>query len=325
MNKHAASYPHQSAGQLATTRVPIVGETATVADVEALLLEHAENFDTINYIYLVDAAQRLVGVMSVREVFSSDKATHVSDLAQPPLTVDATDDQEHVAHLAIKHNIKAVPVVTHSGELVGVVSSDAILRVLHEEHAEDLYRLAGVRRAVDSTAPRRLWGDLRARLPWLFLGVGGGIAAALVVDGFATVIENELVLVAFIPAIVYIADAVGAQTQLLFIERLAKDGRHFSVLRYLFREALLSTMIGSILAATIFVATWAWLGTNRLSSLIALAVLLTVLFSTVVGVLMPWLFARGGADPAVASGPLATVVRDISSLGIYLLVATWFL
>ena len=143
------------------------------------------------------------------------------------VTVRTSTDQERVAHLALKYNIKAVPVVSKDHTFLGVVPSDKILEILNREHTEDVLRFAGVRHkhspVQDVLLDQSPLTHVKSRLPWLVIGLLGGVLAAFVIGIFEETLAHELLLAAFIPAIVYMADAVGSQTQMLFVRALAVD------------------------------------------------------------------------------------------------------
>jgi len=320
----------ETAGRIMTTAVPVVDERSTVADVEALLRREAAVLNTINYIYVTGAHTELVGVLSVRELFSLPATAVVGEnMQRAVVTVRAHTDQERVAHLALTHNLKAVPVVSKDKVLLGVVPSDVILTVLNQEHTEDVLRFAGVKkqRKTEETGLSVLLlaasplTHVKARLPWLLVGLLGGVGAAFVVGKFEATLAHELILAAFIPAVVYMADAVGSQTQMLFIRSLALE-HNLSVRKYLWRELRVNLILGLVLAGVAFVISYVWLASLSVSSILSLSLFLTVWCTVLIAIALPWYFHKFGYDPAIASGPLATVVRDIISLLIYLGVAS---
>lgn len=314
----------ETAGQLLIAAVPTVATDATVAAARATVFDCVEEYESINYCYVLDEAGRLRGVLSIRELCSAPVSDPVVRHATSTLvTVSPDTDQELVARLALRHNIKAVPVCNEAGTFLGVVTSDAILRVLDQEHTEDVLYLAGVNRdAHPGSVSRSRWllQHVSARLPWLVLGLGGGLLAAGVVGYFEETLADQLLLAAFIPAVVYMADAVGGQAQLLFIRILTLHPQ-ISVWRYVAREWSINTVVGALLSGLLYVVSLAWWHSSELSAILAIAVFLTVYFSVAVAIFLPWIFTRLDYDPALASGPLATVIRDISSLCIYLAVA----
>jgi magnesium transporter len=235
--------------------------------------------------------------------------------------VHRSTDQEHAAHLALAQSIKAVPVLNDDGTFFGVIPSDTILRILREEQTEDLMRFAGISYAADDRIAKfTLREHVSTRLPWLIVGLVGGLGAAFVVEHFDALLATEIALAAFIPAIVYIADAVGSQTQMVYVRSLVQK-QQSSITKVLGREVTIALVVGLILGLLIGSVTYLWFGTIALPLTLGLAVFATVLFSVIVAVLLPWSFNRYGQDPALATGPLATVIRDISSLLIYFFIA----
>jgi magnesium transporter len=323
-------FPKDSAGRLMTAAVPTVARTATVSEVESLLRSSVQAFDTINYVYIISDTQELIGVVSIQELFRMKGYEKLDSYCGRTLvTVRPHTDQERVAQLALKHNIKAVPVISKEHIFMGVVPSDKILETLNHEHTEDVLRFAGVRHKHQGQVSEILLANsplthVRMRLPWLVLGLLGGVAAAWVIGMFEEILAAELMLAAFIPAIVYMADAVGSQTQMLFVRALSVD-HTLKLGSYLLRESIVNALLGLALAALIFISSLFFAGSFMISLILAVSIFLTVVGTVLVAVLLPWFFYVRGHDPAIASGPLATVVRDILSLIIYLSVATSFL
>lgn len=325
------TYSRTVAGRYVVRAVPTVLSHETIAQAENLLRSRARDFDTINYLYVVDEVRKLIGVLSVKELLSLSGHITIKD-AMVPATVFVRPHtaREKVAHLALQHNLKAVPVVDKDHRFVGVVPSDAILDILNQEHTEDVLRIAGVSQRHEENSGQDVLLNapssthVKLRLPWLVLGLLGGVGAAVVVEQFEATLAEQLILAAFIPAIVYMADAVGSQTQMLFVRALALD-HSLAVAKYLKREIAVNFILGLILAGLILAISLVWLGLPLISLVLSVSVFLTVWFTVLVAILLPWLFSRLGQDPAIASGPLATVIRDIMSLLIYLGVASFLL
>jgi magnesium transporter len=197
-----------------------------------------------------------------------------------------------------------------------------VVEVLLREHDEDLARLGGfmassssARHALDEPITARLWH----RLPWLLLGLGGAVAAAGIVSGFEQQLERHVLLAFFVPGIVYMADAVGTQTEALVIRGLSVG---VDVRTFVGRELLTGLLVGIVLALTflpIGIGVW---GDVRIAATVALALLAACSTATVVAMALPWLLHRSGRDPAFGSGPLATVVQDLLSLLVYFWIAS---
>jgi magnesium transporter len=321
---------HTSINHLITRSVPLARADSTVKEVEDILRVPHNNFKTINYVYVLDETKRLIGVFSLRELFQLEPEEKIGHYMQTNvMSVTPKRSAEFVAQYAIKHGLKAVPVITEEGIFVGVMPYDSILETLNQEHTKDVLQLAGVTPYEDESIHDVLHSNsplhhVRLRLPWLIVGLGGGLLAAMLVGAFEETLAEELVLAAFIPAIVYMADAVGSQTQMLFVRSLST--KHDLVIKkQLKRESLVNCLLGLILGGLVFLVSWFWFADLVLSLIVGLSIFLTVWLTVVIALLLPWALHLRGYDPAVASGPLATVLNDLLSIFIYLLIATFLL
>ena len=311
-----------TAGHLANRAVPTCNATDTAEAVLTLIKELSNTFEAIDYIYILNE-QTLIGVISIHELLTASPQALVSSFMTTEVAyVHVQTDQEQVAQLALAQSIKAVPVIDDNLKFVGVISADVILRILSDEHTDDIYKSAGIKLSVADAYDQLSWfRHVSSRIPWLLLGLIGGVGAAVIIGLFEETISSQLALAAFIPAVVYIADAVGNQTEMLFIRALSRNSE-LSIWTYLLREWGVGAAIGILLGIVIFGVSYIWLQVLSVSIILALAIVATVYFSITVAVLLPWLFQKLNFDPAVASGPLATVVCDISSVCIYLLIAS---
>ncbi len=322
---HTTNYPSESAGSLLTANVPTVSSHASIGDIEALLQKQAGQFDSLSYIYVIDRTNVLVGVISIKELYRSPRSKPVNALMKTDLvTARVHTDQERVALLAIEHNIKAVPVIDKHGVFLGIVPTDTILNVLHTESVEDALRFSGSVKFDNpdvSIIHASAWLHVKKRLPWLVVGLSGGLMAALIVRLFETALETQLILAAFIPAVVYMADAVGTQTQTLFIRSLALTKR-LDVRSYVKREAKVTALLATALGGSAFVLSLIWLRSVALAFIFGTTLILTICLAALVALSLPWLVGRLSYDPAIVSGPFATVLRDIFSLLIYFSLAS---
>lgn len=316
--------PKDSAGRLLTKNVPIVKEDNTIATVEAHLLKHVKQLDSINYIYVISENGALKGVLSVKELFRQPKSRKVSAvMVKPAISARPHTDQEKVAYLALKNNIKSVPITDKEGRFLGVVQSDDILRVVYSELQEDISRLAGVHKSsfkLDNISRMRLWPSLRHRLPWLLIGIAGGVAAAQVIRMFEGTLRENIILAAFIPLIVYIASAVGTQVGYFVVRDLAID-RRLNFFLYVLRQFKVIAVMGFLISALVFVFSWLFYREIMVSLVLSLSIFITILSSIFTGLFIPYLFSRLRFDPANASGPIATIVQDLISVSIYLAIA----
>ena len=326
--KKSVPYTSHMAGHYMVSAVPVVQSTATIASIEKLLENKGVSFSSINYIYVVNLSHQLVGVVSIKEIFSQTKEVVVGTLVhQKLITVTPETNTEKMVRIAFRYRIKAVPVVDEMGHFLGVVSSNEIISLLHTKRVEDALRHAGSTRLDNPTESilfGSVWLHVRKRLPWLIAGLGGGLAGALIVRSFEQTLAEQLMVAAFIPTVIYMADAVGSQTEIIFVRAMALD-HALKFRRYFTREFWVNFMLATILGTGMLVISALWLGEVLLAFVLGLAIFFTTMSAVLVALLVPYLFERMGYDPAVASSPMATIVRNILSLAIYFLIVVTLL
>lgn len=325
-NKNLKIYPSETAGRKMIKNIPLAFSEEKICDVKKRIFEKAKEFETLNYIYVIDNEDKLLGVLSLKKIFQESLETKIGDLMIKEIVkVHPYTDQEKVAILALKYNLKAIPVVDKENFFLGVVSSDVILDILHSEHVEDFLKSAGIHSSLTKTNKGSVLFLTRTRIPWLVLGLFGGIGAAQIVNFFETPLKAHFMLAAFIPLIVYIADAVGTQTETLFIRNLVFDF-HLEIKKYFFREIRVSILLALILSTLLFLFSLIVLSIPYFISLIlGISLFFTVLSAISIGILVPFLLQKLKRDPAVGAGPFGTILRDILSLMIYFLVASLML
>jgi len=198
-------YPKETAGSIMTNEFPRVRRSATIGDVLNLLFKIFEKKDkvkeieTINYIYIVDKKDRLVGVLSIKEIFGTPRKTKIEEIMKRDLVkIRPLVDQEKVVYLALKYSLKAIPVVDDQNHLLGIVPSDMLLEILNQEAAEDLLRISGThpKKEIMDAPPVKI---ARARLPWLFFGILGGVVAGSIIGIFRPTLESLIALALYIP------------------------------------------------------------------------------------------------------------------------------
>jgi len=319
-------YPHKSVGRIMTDKVPTVSENATVGDVETLLLKEASNFETINYIYLL-ADRKLRGVISIKELFRSPKAKLAKELSpEKIISIHVHTDQERAALLALKNNLKSLPIVDHENNFLGVINSDHILKILDSEAVENILRFGGVAHlgSYDNIFNIPIVTSLKHRLPWLVLGLAGGLFTAGLVQSFETILSRNLILTAFIPLILYMASAVGTQMEAFIIRDLAVEP-NLSFFRYFFRQLVIMLIIAFVVSFGLYGFNIIIFQDATISFVLSVAIFFAILSSVLTGLVIPFLFGKLSLDPANASGPIGTIIQDFLSVFIYFTVATYLL
>ena len=267
---------------------------------------------------VVDDKGRLLGTLTPAELLAVPDEEPLGTAAHRRAHVPAGTDQEHMASIALHHGAAAMPVVDNGGRLVGVVGARTLMQVLRREHVEDLHRLAGIaresaqaRQALQAAPLRRL----RHRLPWLLVGLAGSAAATLLMSRFETALAARPALAFFVPGLVYMADAIGTQSEAIAVRGLSLSQMRLQPL--FAAELRTGLLMGLVLSSLAFPLIWLAFGELRLATAVALALGLASILASSLGLALPALLQRLGADPAYGSGPLATIIQDVLSLAIY--------
>lgn len=321
----ATRLPRDAAGRRMTQAVPLAKSDQTMAEVKQGLSDHPQDWETINYIYVLSKTGKLIGVFSVDQLFRLPGETRVREVMVRKLVKAKPEtDQEEVARLALDHGLKAIPLVDGDKRLVGVVASDTILEILHHEHKEDLLHMAGIvpdEPMRDRGHEMSMVRAVMSRSPWIVVGLFGGIFMAKVIDGFEHVLSENLVLAAFIPLIVYVANAVGAQSQTLYIRDVAMTGK-VNTGMYILRQLATAGLIGLVCGGVVWGLTAVFWGAAYVGLVIGIAVVWSILAAVLFALVIPYGLIKLGSDPAIGSGPFATIVQDILSIVIYFAVAS---
>ncbi len=308
-----------TAVELMTPAVPRAGLEETAGEVLARL--RTGRCEEVSHIYLIDEGSHLLGQVPIERLLPASPGTPLGQLrGEPAVEVHPEDDAEAVALAAVERHEADVAVIDAKRVLLGAIPIGKLLALLHDEHVDDLLRMGGV--AATHPTPITTDGTLaafRARLPWLVLGLVGGWIAAGIANLFEASLQREITLAFFLPLVVYMADAVGTQTETVLVRALAY-GR-IPLWPQLLREGLLGLLIGATVGALAGLGLLIWDGRQTVALVVAATLAITALVATLVASLLPMGLARIGADPALASGPIATVTQDILSVAIYLGIA----
>lgn len=326
------AYTHvkESAGGVMVGKdfVPTVLLGTTLAKVRDLLKEKSRDYESVGYIYVTDRATHLRGVFSIREFFIHQNDEELVDdiMHKDLITVRPHAHQERAALLALQHNLKSLPVVDKNGAFLGAILAGTLLKILDKEAIEDVLRLRGMyfNGPYDDLLRMSVFTSIKHRLPWLLLGLFGGFLAASIVSGFENLLSQYLILAAFIPLIVYMADAVGTQMEAFIIRDFALHPS-FSLVKYFFKQVAAVGIIGLIIGALLSGISFLLYQNKLISIVLGAALFCAVLSSVVTGLFIPALFRKLQFDPANASGPVATIIQDVLSVSVYFFIASLML
>jgi len=317
-------HEEDTAGDLMMVELAAVHEDAIVAEAIELIREKADEIEQLYNVYVIDSAQRLVGSLSLRDMVLARPGMPLKAVMEAPeVTVTPEMDQEEVARVFRRYDLVSLPVVDEGGVLVGRITVDDVMDVMEEEAREDISRLAGL--GDESFRPRGVLRISRDRLPWLVLGLLGGLLSGRILQGFEGSLAEVLSLAFFVPVVMALAGNIGIQSSTIVVRGLATgEFRPGGTRRRILIETAVSLLNGFVIGLITFGAVWLWLGDIVLGGVVAVSMLVVVLWATITGTAVPLVLQRVGVDPAYATGPFVTTTNDVVALAIYLSIAFHF-
>ncbi len=313
-------YDEDTAGGLMAKELVKVRENWDVLTCVKEMRAQAENVTRVHSIYVVDDEDHLKGRLSLKDLLTTSTKTHISQVYIPKVdSVNVNEKPEEVAKIMSKYDLEAIPVVDEIGRLVGRITIDDIVDVIKEEAEKDYQLAAGISQGVE--ADDNIWELTRARLPWLILGLFGGLGAAAIMGGFEEMIAQHAILFFFTPLIAAMAGNVGVQSSAIIVQGLANDDLKGSVSNRLVKEMLLALLNGVILAAILLLFTWFWKGHFLTALAISISLIAVIIVAGFIGTFTPLFLDKRGIDPAIATGPFITTSNDIFGILIYFWIA----
>ena len=314
-------YDEYSAGGLMAKELVKVRENWNVLTCVKEMRAQAENVTRVHSIYVVDEEDKLIGRLSLKDLLTTSTKTHIKDVYIPKVdSVNVNEKPEEVAKIMSKYDLEAIPVVDEIGRLVGRITIDDIVDVIREEADKDYQMAAGISQDVE--ADDSILDLTRARLPWLILGLLGGIGAFLIMGGFEEDFKQEqFIIFFFTPLIAAMAGNVGVQSSAIIVQGLANDDLKGSISNRLIKEMLLATLNGIILAILLFVFVWFYEGKINISFAISISLVAVIIVAGLIGTFVPLFLHKRGIDPAIATGPFITTSNDIFGILIYFMIA----
>ena len=312
-------------GDRIVTAFPRVKLGERIVDVEKILQEKSDVFDTIDYLYIVDDADVLKGVISIKELHKAAKNATVEEVMKTKLVVAyPRTHQERIVYLALSNGIKAIPVIDGERKLLGIVPYDKILQIFNQEVREDIFKFGGIFHKVGkeyTTIKSSALTMVKTRLPWLIIGVLGGTITASIISSFEHVLNTLLALAAFAPVLAYLSDAVGTQSETITVRSIALDPK-LALKSYFVREFAVALSLA--LACGLLLSIIAFVGwqNSTLGLIVGLSLFLSIISAVLISTGFPFLFKKANLDPAIASGPFATMVSDVATVTIYFTVAS---
>ena len=315
------TYEDNTAGSLMAKELVKVYETWTVAGCLRRIRGQAKEVTRVHSIYVVDKQDKLIGRLSLKDLIVAKSDQKIADIAKDNVDfAHVNDDDEDVAKVMAKYDLEAIPVVDDNQILLGRITIDDIVDVLKEEAEKDYQLAAGL--TGDVEADDSIIELTRARLPWLFLGLVGGVGAFIIMFYFEEYLPKQaVILFLFTPLIAAMAGNVGVQSSAIIVQGLANDDVKGSINNRLIKEMLLAALNGIILSLFLFLFVWGWTQEFNLALAISISLIVVIIVAGLIGTFVPLFLDKRGIDPAIATGPFITTSNDIFGIVIYLLIA----
>ena len=318
--KELLKYDEDSAGSLMAKELIKVNENWTVTSCVKEMRVQASEVTRVHSVYVVDNNDVLLGRLSLKDLLVADPKTKIKSIYKSNVEfVFDYDSAEYVANTMQKYDLGAIPVIDKNKKLLGRITIDDIVDLIREEAEEDYQLAAGILQDVD--VDDSIIELTKARLPWLILGLIGGIGAAFIMGGFDEILIENKILFYFTPLIAAMAGNVGVQSSAIIVQGLANDEIKDSINKRLIKETLLSILNGVILALILFLFVFMWKKEIDIALALSASLVAVVIVAGIIGTFIPLFLNKRGIDPAIATGPFITTCNDIFGILIYFMVA----
>ncbi|MCC5894636.1 MAG: magnesium transporter [Alkalibacterium sp.] len=323
------SYAPETAGSIMTKEFIAIHYKQTLSEVIEQLRQIGREAETIYYLYVVDEKEKLVGVLSLRDLLLSPETETVENIMFTQVVSVVIDkDQEQVARIIQDYDLLAIPVLDHNGTMQGIVTVDDVMDVLEEEVTEDFNEFAAIKRSDDDRKTKvSAFKTAKSRTPWIVILLFLGMITGGLIGAFEETLESVVLLAAFIPMIMDTAGNVGTQALAVAVRNLnIDDDRDKDSFFQTVRSELGAGMMMGLVAAVVLIGiVLVVYGNPVLAFIISVSMFITVSVSTVIGTVIPVIINKFKIDPAVASGPFITTINDSMGLLIYFSIATLLL
>lgn len=313
------NYDEDSAGGLMAKEFVSINKNWEVQKSIEVVRLRAQEIDEVFYVYVVDDDQVLQGIVSLKNLLLAEAQTSIEQIYEPEIIYVRTHTHsEEVANIMGKYDLVVLPVVDSIGRLLGRITIDDVLDVIREEADRDYQMASGI--SADVEPSDRVWQLTRARLPWLLIGLVGGVFGAQVISLYETDLQTHAAMAFFIPLIAAMGGNVGVQSSAIVVQGLANKNLGIdSTIKKIAKEFSVAGINALVCSVLIFVYNYLFLDSFALTVTVSIALFVVILFASVFGTFVPLALNRFKIDPALATGPFITTANDIMGLFIYLL------
>ena len=329
--KELLIYEEESAGGIMTTGYIEVNKDMTAKDAIEHMRENAKDAETIYYIYVVDNQERLVGVISLRELITARDSNIVADLmSENIISVYVDEDREEAVRLVSKYNLVAIPVIDRQKRLKGIITVDDIIDVMEEEATEDMYKFAGsseheveLIEKINPTPKEQIFSSVRARITWLIITLLGGLTSTAIISNLDIIMNPTYApLIFFIPVVIGMGGNIGTQSSALTVMTLYnKDLDYKNVLK----EGVVGFITGILCSVIIAIAAFIFIKDIGVVLAVSLSLFINMIVGAMIGAFMPVLLKRLDVDPSIISAPLISTILDITGVTVYFVITSFVL
>ena len=329
--KELLIYEEESAGGIMTTGYIEVNKDMTAKDAIEHMRENAKEAETIYYIYVVDNQERLVGVISLRELITARDSNIVADLmSENIISVYVDEDREEAVRLVSKYNLVAIPVIDRQKRLKGIITVDDIIDVMEEEATEDMYKFAGsseheveLIEKINPTPKEQIFSSVRARITWLIITLLGGLISTAIISNLDIIMNpTHAPLIFFIPVVIGMGGNIGTQSSALTVMTLYnKDLDYKNVLK----EGVVGFITGILCSVIIAIAAFIFIKDIGVVLVVSLSLFINMIVGAMIGAFMPVLLKRLDVDPSIISAPLISTILDITGVTVYFVITSFVL
>ncbi len=315
-----SAYDEDTAGGLMAKELIKVYDTWTVAGCLRRIRTQAKNVTRVHSIYVINKEEKLIGRLSLKDLITAKNSESVADIYIENVDYAyVNEDVEDVAKIMTKYDLEAIPVVDTNLILLGRITIDDIVDVIREEAEKDYQLAAGITQDVE--ADDTIFELTKARLPWLILGLLGGLGSVFIMEGYDDALSKYKELFFFTPLIAAMAGNVGVQSSAIIVQGLANDNVKGSLFNRLVKEVGLSIINGLVLGVLIIIFGFFYPLTLKFSFTIAISMLCVIIIAALIGTFVPIILNKRGIDPAIATGPFITTSNDIFGIFLFFTIA----
>lgn len=315
-------YDEDTAGGLMGTEMIVVNENWSMPKCIDEMRKQAEDMDEIYYVYVVDDDERLRGVLPLQKLITNPSVSKIKHvMKKDPISVHESDSIEEVTETIEKYDLVALPVIDSIGRLIGRITIDDVMDEVREQHERDYQLASGISQDVETSD--NVFTQTAARLPWLLIGMIGGIGNSWILGNFENSFAVNPKMALFIPLIGGTGGNVGIQSSAIVVQGLANNSlKEGDILPQILKEAVVSLINASIISLVVFIYNFLMLGDRGITASVSLSLFAVVMFASIFGTVVPMTLDKLKIDPALATGPFITITNDIIGMMIYMFIAS---